>query len=117
MTSINLQNPAIPDIKEIVNEALEAASKAAEKHIVENPGVWYPCGFSWVRIKPARGKLITYLKEQELGRTDEFEGGYVIWNPSNNPTQWMDAKHEGSKAFAEVLKKYGFKAFAQTRID
>lgn len=106
-----------PLVKAIADEAFEAAAVATQKYLDENPGQWYPCGFAWVKIKPARGKLVSYLKEEKLGRTDEFEGGFSVWNPSGNHTQWMDAKRAGAVAFAEVLKKHGINAFAQTRID
>lgn len=100
----------------IISEAIEAANKATNAMVQENPGVWYPCGFSWVRIKPARGKLVQALKELQIGRTDDYLGGYTVSTPNTN-TQWMDAKMAGSKAFVEVLAKYGIKASAESRID
>jgi len=102
---------------EIYEEAALAASIAANAMVATNPGVWYPCGFSSVRIRPARGKFVTVMKDQGIGRTDDFEGGYVFSNPSRNLTQWMDAKIEGSKAFAKVLEKHGIKAIVQSRMD
>lgn len=98
-------------------KASEAAQIACHEMITKNPGVWYPCGFSWVKIKPARGRFVSMLKDKGIGRTDEFEGGYVIYNPSCNSTQWMDAKMAGSRAFAQVLQASGIKAFAVERID
>lgn len=104
-------------IDEIIEEAFAAAREATSTMIAANPGSWYPCGFAWVRIRPARGKLVSALKDKKLGRTDDFEGGFVVHNPSNNHTQWMDAKAAGARAFAAVLTKHGFKAHAETRID
>jgi hypothetical protein len=89
----------------VLQEAQTAAAAAANTMIAANPTVWYPCGFSWVQIKPARGKLIDALKHFEIGHTSE-EGGYQVYNPSGNHTQWMDAKMAGSRAYAEVLQKY-----------
>jgi hypothetical protein len=89
----------------VLQEAQAAAAEAARKLIAENPGVWYPCGFSWVTIKPARGKLIDAMKHFEVGHTSE-EGGFQVYNPSGNPTQWMDAKMVGSQAYVEVLRKH-----------
>lgn len=88
-----------------IKEAQAAASAAAKAMIDQNPDQWYPCGFSWVLIKPARGKLVDALKHFEIGGTSE-EGGYMIYNPSGNHTQWMDAKMAGSRAYVEVLKKH-----------
>jgi len=104
----------------IVQEASAAASAAAAKMISENPNVWYPCGFSWASIKPARGKLIDAMKHFDIGRVSD-EGGFQVYNPSGNHTQWMDAKMAGSRAYVEVLRKYypegPYKFSAVERID
>jgi hypothetical protein len=89
----------------IIAEAQEAARTASTLKINENPGVWFPCGFSWVIIKPARGKLIKALDEMGLGKVS-VNGGYMVYNPGEHPTQWMDAKSAGSRAFIEVLLKH-----------
>jgi hypothetical protein len=104
---------------DVFREAERAAIQAAQDHINANLGVWYPCGFAWVRIRPARGRFVEMCKDRDFGRTDDFEGGFVIYNPSNNPTQWMDAKEAGARAFAEVLKKHypTMKVRVETRID
>lgn len=107
----------------VIQKASEAARVAANEKIEANPGMWYPCGFSWVRIKPSRGQMVKALKELDLGHKDEFNGGYVVYNPSGNYTQWMDAKMAGSRAYAEVLNKYfietgsNCRAAAQQRED
>jgi hypothetical protein len=94
---------------EVLNAAAAAAADAAKSMLAKNPDVWYPCGFSWVKIRPARGPLIEAMKHFGVGHTDEMEGGYVVYNPSGNNTQWMDAKMAGSRAYAELLNEY-FKA-------
>ena len=78
-------NKVDPTIHEIIAEGFAAAQKASELMIKENPGQWYPCGFSWVSIKPARGPLVKTLKEMGLGFTSEF-GGFTVYNPMINPT-------------------------------
>lgn len=100
----------------IYKEALVAAQKATRDHIATNPSQWFPCGFAWVNITPARGKFVNYLKEQGVGRKS-YEKGYDIWNPSGHGTQWMDAKYEGAKAFVDVLRKHGINAQALSRMD
>ena len=104
---------------DVFTQAQLAAEMAARRHLSDNPGVWYPCGFAWVKIRPARGRFVDMCKDQGVGSTDEFGGGFVIYNPSGNPTQWMDAKAEGAKAFVEVLKKHypAMDARVETRID
>lgn len=104
---------------DIYTEAQRAAAQAAQAHIDANPGVWYPCGFAWVKIRPARGRFVEMCKDQGVGRTDDFEGGFVIYNPSENSTQWMEAKEAGARAFVEVLRRHfpEMKVSVQTRID
>lgn len=101
----------------IYREAHSEAMVAAQRHIDANPTVWFPCGFAWVNIKPARGPFVNFLKEMKVGRTDDYYGGYTIWNPSDNSTQWMDAKEVGARAFAAVLKRYGINCTVDTRMD
>lgn len=103
----------------IIQEAQYAAKAAAQAMIDANPTQWYPCGFSWVKIKPARGKLVAALKHIGMGETDDYEGGFRVYNPSGNHTQWMDAKMAGSRAYVDVLKKYypSMRAYAVERMD
>lgn len=103
--------------QEILDAALLAAAEATNKMIKDNPDQWYPCGFSWVVIKPARGAFVKLLKEQHIGETTKYYGGHSIWNPSNNPTQWMDAKYAGSLAFARVLTENGINCNVRSRMD
>jgi hypothetical protein len=104
---------------DVFREAELAAETATQQMIDENPGTWYPCGFSWVKIRPARGRFVEMCKQQDVGRTDDFEGGFQIYNPSHNSTQWMDAKMAGSRAFVAVLKKHypEMRIYAVDRID
>lgn len=106
-------------IADAVAEAFQAAKAASMKMVTENPEVWYPCGFAWVKIKPARGPLVKFLKDNKLGRTDDFEGGFVVYNPGGGSTQWMDAKAAGADAFVQVIKNKfpNVRAFTQTRMD
>jgi hypothetical protein len=46
-----------------------------------------------------------------------YRGGWQVWNPSEHPTQWMDAKYEGAKVFAQVLQAHGIDAQADCRMD
>ena len=104
-------------IKELIEKAQKAAEDATDAYIKQNPDQWYPCGFAWVNIKPARGPLITEMKRMGLGRKDEYYGGWTIWNPSHHSTQCMDAKAAGAHAIADVLLEAGYKAYAAVRMD
>lgn len=101
---------------DILEEAILAATISAQKVISENPDQFYPCGFAWVTIKPARGKFVNFLKHVKIGRSGDY-GGYCVSNPSKVSTQWMNPKFQGAVAFASVLNKYGIYAIAQQRID
>ena len=35
------------------------------------------CVVSWINI--ARGKFVTWLKKRDIGRKDNYYGGYTIW--------------------------------------
>jgi hypothetical protein len=102
--------------KQEILKAVAAARQAAQAHINANPGVWYPCGFAWVKIQPARGRWVRAMKELGIG-DKACDGGYIVYNPSNNHTQWMDAKEKGAHAFANALKAHGVSATVHTRID
>jgi hypothetical protein len=104
---------------DIYVEAQEAAATAAQQMIDENPGTWFPCGFSWVKVKPARGRFVSMCKDKDFGRTDDYDGGFQIYNPSGNSTQWMDAKMAGCRAFVAVMKKHypEMRIYAVERID
>jgi hypothetical protein len=101
----------------IHNRASAAAAQAAADYLNANPGQWYPCGFAWVLIKPARGAYVNYLKSIKVGSNGCY-GGWEIWNPSGNGSQCMDAKMAGARAYAaEVERLGGPKMSAQSRID
>lgn len=104
------------NVNEILEQAFTAASEAADGMIADNPETWFPCGFAWVKITPARGPFVKALKEMGAGRTS-YEGGFQVWNPSGNTTRWMDAKYAGAKAFADVLKRHGVNCYAASRMD
>jgi hypothetical protein len=86
------------NIKAIIDEAFAAASVATTNYLASAVSE-YPCGFAWVNIRPARGPLVAALKELQLGRTDDYQGGFSVRNPSKNCTQSMDATQAGAVAF------------------
>jgi len=109
---------SVEDIKRILAEACEAAYKAA--HTYEHDvmqGRWGACGFAWVNIAGIKGntKIGRRLKEAGIGRS--WTKAYQIWNPSGYPTQNVDTLEAGARAAAEVFKRYGFDAYAGSRLD
>jgi hypothetical protein len=72
------------------------------------------CGFAWVDIFPARGSFVTFLKSQGIGDKN-YKSGYGIWIKEFG--QSVDRKYAFAQAFAEVLTKYGIRAYAGSRLD
>lgn len=103
------------DFEKIAREAFEAAKIAEQVYITKNGEPAY-CGFAWVNIKPGTSKFARFMKEH-YGARKSYYGGIDIWNPGGSCTQSMDVKEHGASAFADVLKKYGFKAYAMSRPD
>jgi hypothetical protein len=103
-------------IVDLLYRAQVEATAATEKHLKDYPNEWYPCGFAWVIIKPARGPLVSAMKARGIG-DKAYNGGWQYWNPSRNGTQCMRALMAGAEAYAERLRKEGFDAHADCRID
>ena len=74
-----------------------------------------PCGFAWINIKPARGKFVKFLKDNNIGRKDSYYGGYTIWVSEFG--QSMTRKENYARAFVKVLEENGLKAYAMSRMD
>ena len=73
------------------------------------------CGFAWVNIKPARGAFVKYLKQNGIGRKDEYYGGYTVWVSGFG--QSLARKENDARAFTEVLRKNGLTAYNMSRMD
>ena len=73
------------------------------------------CGFAWVNLKPGNCALAKYMKNNKIARTDSYNGGVQIWVSAYG--QSMQKKEAYAYAYAEVLKKDGYKAYAGSRMD
>ena len=86
-------------------------------------GVVYSKDEPYLTLADFEGKKIR--KNSKMGKALEslgapkrdYEGGYQIWNPSGTMFQNLDCKEAGARAAADVLKKYGFTAYAGGRMD
>lgn len=74
------------------------------------------CGFAWVKIKPARGKLVSELKAMKIGRPDPYNGGGYLVN-MRSLSQSYERKMAGAEAFAKVLVEAGINAYSDGRLD
>lgn len=107
----------------VVNEMLEQAAEVAEAKLREIGGDRYACGFAWVTIYPEhKGNTTAGRAERKVieamgFRKDHTGKAYEYWNPSKWGGQNVDVKEAGARAAANVLRKYGFKAYAGSRLD
>lgn len=107
-------------VNQIVAEAKQAAFVAADKFFKEKLGGQdqYACGFAWTSIYGVKGntKLGKMLKAAGV-RKDWSGKAFQLWNPADYRCQNIDTLEEGARAAAEVLTKYGFTAYAGSRLD
>ena len=97
---------------------LKAVDEFVEKH-----GEPMYCGFANIVIRPARGRLVKFLKDMGIG-DNGYGGGWRVSYYDLMPeghryghTQSMDIKEEGCTAFAHALEKYGIECYMQSRAD
>lgn len=107
-------------INAIVAEAKSEARKAAEEFFQNqlNGQDRFACGFAWVDIYGVKGntKLGKMLKAAGVERSD-YKKCFSIWNPSEHSAQNVDTKEAGAYAAAKVFERYGFRAYAGSRLD
>jgi hypothetical protein len=112
-------------VARVREEMLEAAKEAADKFFEEKLGGvdQYACGFAWVTVYPKnKGNTKAGRAEREilkaLGMKLDWTGkAFQIWNPSGHICQNVDTKEAGAVAAANVLRKYGLDAYAESRLD
>lgn len=104
----------------IVNEARAEAKKQATKFFQEKLGGQdqFACGFAWVEIYGIRANSKIGKALIAAGvRRDPYTKTLKIWNPSDLNCQNIDTKEAGAYAAAKVLEGYGFRAYADSRLD
>lgn len=106
-------------VPQIVREAQEAAHQAAAKFFQERLGGrdQLACGFAWVNIYGVKGNTKIGRALSAAGIRKAYGGGLQMWNPSKFPVQNVDTLLEGADAAAQVFKRYGFDAYAGSRLD
>jgi hypothetical protein len=112
------------DLYDVLVEAKTAARHAASKFFAEkmNNVDGGSCGFAWVSLYKFNGKKLDgrskVAKElKRIGVGQNWNRTFEIWNPSNFPCQNIDTLEVGARAAAEVFQKYGFEAYAGSRLD
>ena len=107
------------DCERIIAEAKQAAYAAADVYFHDALGGvdQYACGFAWVNIYGIKGNTKIGKRLALAGVRKDYTGALQIWNPSSYPVQNVDTLEAGARAAAEVLKRYGFDAYAGSRLD
>jgi hypothetical protein len=103
----------------IVAEAKQAARLAADKYFQEqlNGQDQFSCGFAWVEIFGIKGNTKMGKTLKAAGVRQDYNRTFTIWNPSEHGAQNIDTKEAGAYAAAKVFEKYGFQAYAGSRLD
>ena len=103
----------------IVSEAKQAARAAADKYFQEQLGGRDQgcCGFAWVEIFGIKGNTKMGKTLKAAGVRQDYNRTFTIWNPSEHGTQNIDTTAAGAYAAARVFEKYGFQAYAGSRLD
>ena len=103
----------------IVAEAKTEARTAANKFFQEKLGGrdQYSCGFAWVDIFGIKGNTKLGRAFKEAGVRKSYTGSFQIWNPAEMGVQNIDTLEAGAEAAARVFERYGFQAYAGSRLD
>jgi hypothetical protein len=104
-------------VNQIVQEAQLEARKAAEAALAKY-GDRDCCGFAWTNIYGVKGntKLGKMLDKAGV-RRNSYEKAFQMWNPAKVGVQSMGILEAGAEAAADVFRKYGFTAYAGSRMD
>jgi hypothetical protein len=106
------------NLAEIHQQALTAA-RAASKALLDRYGGedGFPCGFAWVKVYGVKLSTKQGKEFAKLGFSKSYSGGIELWNPSGMSVQNVNIKEAGASAYAEVLRRYDFQAYAGSRLD
>jgi len=112
-------NYTVQQIKDIVAEATMAARDAAELFFQTklNGQDQFACGFAWVNIHGIKGNTKLGSAMKAAGIRQDYTKAFQLWNPSGMPVQNVETLEAGAEACARVLQKYGFQAYAGSRLD
>jgi len=103
-------------VNAIVYEALTEANRAAREALIRY-GDRDACGFAWVNIYGVKGNTKLGKMFKAAGLRQDYTKAFQIWNPSKLGVQSVGILEEGARAAADVFRKYGFEAYAGSRLD
>jgi len=104
-------------VEQIAREAKLAADKAQSDAIADGREDGY-CGFGWVEVYVDRTNSREAKALEKMGFSKSYKPRRLdIWKPGAYNGQSMTIHEIGARAYAEVLKKYGFRAYMGSRAD
>lgn len=104
-------------ISMIFAEATLAARTAEDAFRAQHGEPMY-CGFAWVEVYVDRTNSVIAKELIAAGFKKDYKPKCLsLWNPGGTSTQSMDIKEVGASAFAKVMQKYGYRAYACSRAD
>ena len=109
----------VQQIKDIVAEATQAATEAATLFFQTRLGGrdQFACGFAWTNIYGVKGNTKLGKMLKAAGVRQDYTKAFQLWNPAKMGVQSVGILEEGARAAAEVFRKYGFTAYAGSRLD
>jgi hypothetical protein len=103
-------------VNAIVQEAQVEARKAAEAAYAKY-GDRDACGFAWTNIYKVKGNTKLGKMLKAAGVRQDYTKAFQLWNPAKMPVQSIGILEAGAEAAADVFRKYGFTAYAGSRMD
>lgn len=105
--------------KQLYREAHKAGLAAAEM-AAKNTEDGFPCGFAWVKVRPATAGFCRWLRKQDYSNIyKSYSGGLDIMARTNG--QGVDRKDAWATGYCKGLEPYlpqlGVKVYAQSRLD
>jgi hypothetical protein len=113
MTTLTLTQE---QVTAIVDEAYTEAHKAAKQALAIH-GDRDACGFAWTNIYKVKGNTKLGKMLKAAGVRQDYTKAFQLWNPAKLGCQSVGILEEGARAAAEVFRKYGFEAYAGSRLD
>ena len=106
-------------VNAIVREAQLAAKTAAMDFFYDKlkGKDQFACGFAWVNIYKVKGNTKLGKMLKAAGVRQDYTKAFQLWNPSGMGVQNVDTLEAGAEAAAKVFEKYGFEAYAGSRLD
>ena len=104
-------------IAKIAREAKLAADSAQSEALANGMEDGY-CGFGWVEVMVSRTNSREAIALKKMGFKKTWHSRRLdMWKPGAYNGQSMTIHEIGSTAYAEVLTKYGFKAYSSSMAD